>query len=245
MHQSQLVSLSPSCSTAFSVLCHGVSTYLFFCFLCFFYSGGSWNGKIHYMTSSLFFFFLLIITRSGLVAKIVYPTKLCLVSCSFCTSLLHLLTMQFNILSFSPHNVDCCALLILALISSWSCADSIDFAVSLSLSLPIHPYNPSLLACLPNYFLYLYRADVNCCSCWLANTNMSTWRGPWKNVTHEFVLTSPAWSQMFCFLLQLGDIKFLSLVFSFIIMPRPSHVRFCQFVAWNIPTVVFLPISVS
>ena len=71
-HKSQLVSLSFSCSTTFSVLRQGQSTCLFFHFLCFWLSGllEQQIPQDSKFSLFLFFSFLLISLKSGLLTKI-------------------------------------------------------------------------------------------------------------------------------------------------------------------------------
>ena len=61
--------------------------------------------------------------------------------------------------------------------SSSSRADSTDFSDSLSLSLSIRPYHPSLPTGLPEYTLSPLRADVNKFF-WSANTGTPMCMGP-------------------------------------------------------------------
>ena len=69
--------------------------------------------------------------------------------------------------------------------------------LSLSLAIFYH-YLLSLLAGLLDNILCLYRAVVENFLLVGPHWYVSVWRGSEKNITHEFVLTSPAVFQMFC-----------------------------------------------
>ena len=89
MHQIQLVSPSPSCSTAFLVLWQGLSTCSLFAFFVFLHSGP--------LASSLFSSFFLFNVRSSLLVRITFSTQLCLVLYSFRSSWLHWLIMWLTV----------------------------------------------------------------------------------------------------------------------------------------------------